>query len=222
MELKRNWLKNEVDEDETLIVDAQQDFNKEEYLRDIAKIRYVFIEILEKYQMIRKEDLEKDVAAEIVPYFGHIAPNGAFVVEFSYGYPIAFLTPFGKVKIGIPTMTKNVGNYSEQEKLYQEIEAKFGMVIVERGFKRQGLGEFGPYCALTRLPWKEKEKFPAVFQRVISAENRSYAAVKATKRASVFLMQASEFVAENGVNKKSQCLIGREKNNTAEVNKDLI
>ena len=222
MELKRNWLKNEANEDETPIVDAQQDFDKEEYLRDVAKIRYVFIKMLEKYQMIREEGLEKDAAAEIVPYFGHITPNGAFVVEFSYGYPIAFLTPFGKVKIGIPIMTKNVGNYSEQEKLYQEIEARFGMVMVERGFKKQGLGEFGPYCALTRLPWKEKEKFPAVFQRVISTENRSYAAVKATKRASEFLMQASEFVTENWVNKKSRCLIGQEKNNTAEIKKELI
>ena len=196
---------------------TQQNFNEVECLVDVAKIRYEIVKLLEKNKMIRKGNINEEVVAEINPYFGRIE-EGAFGVEFSYGYPVSIYTPFGKVRIGVQSMVEDRDNYIEQANFYHDMQAEFGMVLVEPKLKKDLAGEFGPYYALTSLPWKENKKLPDTFKRVNNVDNKSYAAKAETRRANEILMQASKVIAKLGIkNKKSKCVIGKEKVKTKQA-----
>lgn len=193
----------------------QNNFDEVQYIADVAKIRHVIINLLNKHNMVDKGAL-KNTVTEVNPYFGRITKNGAFGVEFSYGYPNAIFTPYGKIRTGVPPMSDNRGNYLDQENFFKDMQKKFGLVVAEPGFEKFGF-EFGPYYAITRLPWKKNEKFPAKFQRVkgnFKEDSKRFEVFEEVRRASALLNQAEETIAELGVNaKKSKCIIGNEKNN---------
>jgi|GEM_PF-3669181 len=199
----------------------QNNFDEVQYFADVAKIRSMIAKLLKKHDMIDKEALIPTF--EVNPYFGRITKNGAFGVEFSYGYPNAIYTPCGKVRIGIPPMNENIGNYLDQENFFKDMQKKFGMVMVEPGFKKEFVGEFGPYYAITRLPWKKDEKFPARYERVkgnLKEDSKRFEVFEEVRRANALLEQANEVIARLGVDaKKSKCIIGKEriKTNTIEM-----
>ena len=203
------------------IQNTQNNFNEVEYLVDVAKIRHEIINLMGKNQVMR-ENADENTTAEINPYFGRIAKDGSVGVEFAYGYPVSICTPFGKVRIGVPMMSDENDSYAEQAKIYHKMQMKFGLVEVEPAVKKAGVGEFGPYYAVTRLPWKKNEMLPGSFERVNRVNNGNYAVQAENKRANQILMQACAVVAKFGVNgKKAKCVIGNNKVKSAAVEMGL-
>lgn len=188
-------------------------FDKVEHLSDVAKLRHEIINDLKKHKMIREEIIE-DFTSEINPCIGRLEQTGAIGVEFSYGYPCAIYSAYGKVRLGIPAMSENWGNYGEQNILFNEMATKYGLHMVKPAFKKHS-HEFGPYYAVSRLPWKQNEKLPQMFTYV-SSLNNTYEIKKAENNrahADEILLQASQLLVKPNANaKKKKCTIEKGQN----------
>ena len=118
-------------------------------------------------------------------------------------------------------MADNWGNYTAQEKLFSYLKDKWGMKVVEPSFKKKGIGEFGPYCAVTNIPGDNK-KLPDTFERVKNVDRHSYEIKEQMKRVNAILKEVSETVAKADVKaKKRKCVINNEKNKTDDIEQGL-
>ena len=204
------------------VMEKQNNFNEVKYLADVARTRSEIANLMKKHNMITKETLD-NMSTEVNPYLGRIEKTGAIGLEFTYGHPYALYTPYGKVKIGSAALTEDFGDNAEQEALYHELERKYGMVEVEPLIKKEGVGEFGPWCALTRLPWDKTAELPATFKKMPEKNNSTrFEGLEEVRRVNALLEQADKTIAKlKVVSKKSKCVIGDEKVKTDDVEMGL-
>lgn len=138
-------------------------FNPIEYFTDVAKIRYTMAQMMQVHHIV-DDVLVDNSCGKINPYYGRITPNGAFGVEFSHGAPSYLYTPYGRVKID--SAVHHCENLANNELLFKDLSALFGMVKVQSKFYQERVGEFGPWYTITSLPWKKYEKFPTTFKKL--------------------------------------------------------
>ena len=145
-----------------------KEFNDVEYFSDIAKIRLAINKLMKKHNLINEIVMDKALN-QVNPFYGRITKNGAFAVEFYCGVPKYLYTPFGKT--AIDTGVQCSLNVENMENLFKDLENLFGLKVTLPACKIDGVDKFGPWCTLTKLPWKADEKFPGTFVNATETED---------------------------------------------------
>lgn len=145
-----------------------KDFNDVEYFSDVAKIRLVIAKLMKKHHLVDEVVME-NALNQVDPFYGRIAKTGAFAVEFYCGLPEYIYTPYGKT--AIDAGAHHSLDAESKANLFNDLETLFGLKVAKPAFMIDGVDKFGPWCTLTKLPWKANEKFPATFVNATEVED---------------------------------------------------
>lgn len=149
-----------------------------EYYKDVAKIRHTIASMMKKHGLVSAVLVDDATYGGLNPFYAQICSNGAFGIEFYYGTPNKILTPLGEIEIQCAI----VGYTGAQLRDFmKEFNETFGVETIVEG-KQEWIGYIGPYCSITKLPWKPDEKFPT-FQAKQGTQMSFYSDVKGTPRA---------------------------------------
>ena len=136
-------------------------FNEVEYFADVARIRHTIANMEKHYKLVDEAIVDKRYGT-VNPMYGKIEADGAFGLAYSGGYPEYIYTPFGQVKID--SAEHESKDYDAKNNLFAELQKVFGLVKVESALGINP-GEIGTRYAITKLPWKANQKFPAAYKR---------------------------------------------------------
>ena len=75
---------------------SKNEFNEVEYFTDVARIVYAFSALMKKHNLVKEIVIDNN-AEKVNPFYGRIAKNGAYAVEFSRGVPSILYTPYGGI-----------------------------------------------------------------------------------------------------------------------------
>ena len=140
---------------------SKKSFDEIEYFTDVAKIRHTIARYEKEFGLV-DEVVVNNQCCKADPIYNRIEPTGAFGLSFLKGYPDAIFTPYGEVKID--SAKHNSTNYIDKAYLLGALKKAFGLVEVETSLEKYGVAKGARY-AITKLPWKEKQKLPATYQR---------------------------------------------------------
>lgn len=154
---------------------SKNEFNEVEYFTDVARIVYAFSALMKKHNLVKEIVIDNN-AEKVNPFYGRIAKNGAYAVEFSRGVPSILYTPYGGISFESAKFCR--GDLVNYKQFLHDMDCNFGLVEAQPVVKDR-LNQVGPICAITRLPWKEKTKFPAEFEDIsLSTDSYDYGSVE--------------------------------------------
>ncbi|MCQ2381766.1 MAG: hypothetical protein MJ054_00495 [Clostridia bacterium] len=133
-----------------------------EYFSDVIRLKYSISMLMKKHNLINNVIVENS-PEKIIPYYGRIANNGTYAVEFSCGVPRIICTPYGSIEIESAKLCR--GNLIDYKEFHKELDKVFGLVEIQP-IIRNNMDLIGPRCAITMLPWKTNQVFPVSFDEI--------------------------------------------------------
>jgi len=135
-------------------------FDEIEYFADIAKLRYAIANMEKEFGLVDDVIVNYNAA---FPFYGRIAPDGAFGIGFSGDrYPDVLYTPYGEIKID--SAAHDSQRVWAKHQLFHSMKQTFGLVLTEPSLGDKP-NEIGSRYTITRLPWKENLKLPSKYNR---------------------------------------------------------
>ena len=171
------------------------ELNEVEYFTDVVRIKYAITVLMKKHNLI--DEIVVDNRAEKVnSFYGRIVKNGAYAIEFSRGVPSMIYTPFGSV--GIESAKFCRGSLTDYKDFLSELDKNFGLVEKEPVVKDR-FNQVGPLCAIARLPWKDKNKFPTEFEDLsLTTDSYDYGSVEEEQHVAEIYRAVNEQFVKKG------------------------